>query len=382
MKQFFEHCSRNLGIRGLPAINVRPYKQGLGWGVEAARDLKAGELILSIPKKAWRPTSAAEAWETIDSEEKELSQRLINFAKNKNMNLMEKPVLVGSTVLSLHVLRELKNKSSKSKDYLSVIPKELGSLPLFWNNDQMARLQNSPVRRKVEEQRNLLLDIYSEVVEPHFKEDPNFGAANFAWSYSLLLSRAVSSFKDQIPFGLVPVLDFFNHCTPSSYAGYCMFEFNHEDESYHVVSTVDVAKGQQLFISYGKLCNGDLLRKYGFCVPHNPYNTVSVDGIVGTGIPAKFVCNMEGEIDVESSSNETQVDDYDSNIMRRQLETFLNRYGTSLEDDITKLMQLRAHQHDLQTIGKELESDQYAHIYALLLRIGEKETLKACLEKL
>uniref|UniRef100_A0A7S3LPH8 SET domain-containing protein n=1 Tax=Aplanochytrium stocchinoi TaxID=215587 RepID=A0A7S3LPH8_9STRA len=337
MKGLLRHF-RTVTGSDLSSISLKQFKNGMGWGVEAARDLKAGELILKIPKDLWLPTSASQAWDELNSLEPRLCEDLIEFSgKQTDLTIAEKPILVGSVSLVVHILRELGNETSTAKEYLNAIPKTSGKLPIFWNEEQIARLQCSPIIKKVYEQRQFLSTVFSNIIEPHLGGSSLYSAPNFAWGYTLLLSRAISSVKDKVPYGLVPILDFFNHCTPASQAGYCIYEFSHQDEAYYVVPTIDVPKGQQLFLSYGLLGNDDLLRKYGFCFARNPHNIVQVGAVLNSGSPVILECSAQGKI-IQRSREGIKLDDEALGI---HVQAALDEYPTSLSSDIEELRCLR-----------------------------------------
>ena len=44
-----------------------------------------------------------------------------------------------------------------------------------------------------------------------------------------------------------------------------------------VIAAFDVPQGQEIHNTYGELGNADLVSKYGFALPHNPFDTVQLD---------------------------------------------------------------------------------------------------------
>ena len=50
-----------------------------------------------------------------------------------------------------------------------------------------------------------------------------------------------------------------------------------EAESLQIVAASDVERGNEVFNCYGELSNDVLLKKYGFCVPENPFSYVTLD---------------------------------------------------------------------------------------------------------
>ena len=52
---------------------------------------------------------------------------------------------------------------------------------------------------------------------------------------------------------------------------------NHLAFATQVIAASDVAAGQEIHNTYGELGNADLLTKYGFALPHNPFDAVQLD---------------------------------------------------------------------------------------------------------
>lgn len=72
---------------------------------------------------------------------------------------------------------------------------------------------------------------------------------------------------------MVPMADMLNHKT-----GFNNARLFHETDSLQMRAIKDIKEGDQIFNTYGDLCNADLLRKYGFTDSNNPYDLVEVDG--------------------------------------------------------------------------------------------------------
>lgn len=55
------------------------------------------------------------------------------------------------------------------------------------------------------------------------------------------------------------------------------FQDTVNNESYVMIRAIrDIAKNEQLLLSYGRLSNSHLIQKYGFTTNNNPYNQVSI----------------------------------------------------------------------------------------------------------
>ncbi len=50
-----------------------------------------------------------------------------------------------------------------------------------------------------------------------------------------------------------------------------------ENESLKIIAASSVERGKEMFNTYGELGNAELVKKYGFCVPENPFTFVTLD---------------------------------------------------------------------------------------------------------
>lgn len=79
--------------------------------------------------------------------------------------------------------------------------------------------------------------------------------------------------EEQVLISMVPMADLLNHKT-----GYNNARLFHEEDSLQMKAIKDIVKGEQIYNTYGDLCNADLLRKYGFVDEVNEFDIVELDG--------------------------------------------------------------------------------------------------------
>jgi SET domain-containing protein 6 len=72
---------------------------------------------------------------------------------------------------------------------------------------------------------------------------------------------------------MVPMADMLNHRT-----GFNNARLFHEPEAVQMRAIKDIQVSEQIYNTYGDLCNADLLRKYGFVDEPNDFDIVEISG--------------------------------------------------------------------------------------------------------
>ncbi|CAI0383443.1 unnamed protein product [Linum tenue] len=144
-------------------------------------------------------------------------------------------------------------KSSKWSNYIAALPRQPYSL-LYWTRAELDRyLEASQIRERAIERINNVIGTYDDLRLRIFSKHPQlfpeevFNIESFKWSFGILFSRLVRLPSMDGRVALVPWADMLNHSC-------------------------------EVFISYGKKSNGELLLSYGF-VPRegtNPSDSVEL----------------------------------------------------------------------------------------------------------
>jgi hypothetical protein len=168
------------------------------------------------------------------------------------------------------------------KPYLDVLPQKLYS-PLFWTEEQVqSELKGTAVprmlgRKSVDQlfERYVLpfTDLFPELFHPEVcKLDvyKRIGSIIMAYSFTEETARGVR-------MSMVPLADLLNHCTARHNAS-LFFEF----DCLRMIAVRDIALGDQVYNTYGRHSNSELLRRYGFVDVSNPDDDVL--------LPRRYLC--------------------------------------------------------------------------------------------
>jgi hypothetical protein len=234
-------------------------------------------------------------------------------------------------------------------------------------------------------------------------DDSIFTASSIQWARGHFLSRRfpdlrrikspLTSANDKFLDGyggklstLIPILDFMNHnpCKKDT----CTAEISKDGLTLEVrTGETALETGEELFYCYGdSLSNEMLLQAYGFCIPDNQFDTVSVeisnDNDSATSSPA-FCIPRGGVSSIPSEmwkaiagvSSSATNDDEAIEIGSGDLERLLQYMSSKLE-------QLDRHRSDLDrsTMTDPLANERlkYIHIY----KDGQRDILKALVDDL
>ncbi|XP_011008074.1 PREDICTED: ribulose-1,5 bisphosphate carboxylase/oxygenase large subunit N-methyltransferase, chloroplastic [Populus euphratica] len=258
-----EALQKWLSDSGLPPQKMAIQKVEVGErGLVALKNIRKGEMLLFVPPSL--VISADSEWSCPEAGE-----------VLKQYSVPDWPLL--ATYLISEASFE---KSSRWSNYISALPRQPYSL-LYWTRAELdTYLEASQIRERAIERitnvtgtyNDLRLRIFSKY--PHLFPEEVFNMETFKWSFGILFSRLVRLPSMDGRVALVPWADMLNHsCEVETFLDY-------DKSSKGVVFTTDrpYQPGEQVFISYGRKSNGELLLSYGF-VPSegtNPSDSVEL----------------------------------------------------------------------------------------------------------
>ncbi|KAK6259608.1 SET domain - like 6 [Theobroma cacao] len=258
-----EDLQKWLSDSGLPPQKMAIDKVDIGErGLVALKNIRKGEKLLFVPPSLF--ITADSEWSS-----PEAGQVL------KQYSVPDWP-LIATYLIS----EASSSKSSRWSNYISALPRQPYSL-LYWTRAELDRyLEASQIRQRAIERVTNVIGTYNDLRLRIFSKYPDlfpeevFNMETFRWSFGILFSRLVRLPSMDEKVALVPWADMLNHsCEVETFLDY-------DKSSQGVVFATDRAyqPGEQVFISYGKKSNGELLLSYGF-VPKegtNPSDSVEL----------------------------------------------------------------------------------------------------------
>lgn len=275
-----------------------------GYALHCTRDVAVGEALLRVPRAAWEPFSCDRALE--EAERSPGRQHMLRCAEAVEQQLGLQGVAGSnnfsrSVLFTVQLLQPAAALTPQGRAYLDFLPRrdEL-DVPLLWEEERLELLKGSPTLQHIKQRRSFTRAVHEalfgedggRMVGMEATSEDAFESTipltpvlelQYGWASSVLLSRATSSSADRAvaaaagnsaapPFTLVPVMDCINHSLDPN----CEYNYDPAAGDFIVTSTRAVSRGEEMTISYGPLSNARLLRLYGFALPSNPHNTVTL----------------------------------------------------------------------------------------------------------
>ncbi|KAF3796637.1 Ribulose-1 bisphosphate carboxylase/oxygenase large subunit N-methyltransferase [Nymphaea thermarum] len=257
---------------GLPPQKMAIDRVDIGdRGLVALKNVRKGEKLLFVPPPL--VITADSEWTS-----QEAGEVLRKF------NVPDWPLLATYLISEANL-----GTSSKWHPYISALPRQPYSL-LYWTRTELdTYLEASQIRERAIERitdvsgtyNDLKIRVFSKY--PHLFPEKVFNMETFRWSFGILFSRLVRLPSMEGKVALVPWADMLNHNSEVETF------LDYDKSSKGVVFTTDRSyqPGEQVFISYGKKSNGELLLSYGF-VPSegsNPNDSVDLSLSLTTSDP-------------------------------------------------------------------------------------------------
>uniref|UniRef100_A0A674KHJ2 SET domain-containing protein n=1 Tax=Terrapene triunguis TaxID=2587831 RepID=A0A674KHJ2_9SAUR len=248
--------------RGFDDRNLRPAQF-------SGNTLLAGEVIISLPEKCLLTTGT-----------------ILSSYLGENIAKWKPPISPLIALCTFLIAEKYAGEQSVWKPYLDVLPKTY-TCPVCLDQE-VVRLLPEPLRRKAQEQRTVVQELYTssksffsslqswftETVETVF----NYDALQWAWCtintrtvYMKHSQRECFSREPDV-YALAPYLDLLNHSPNVQVKA----AFNEQTRCYEIRTESHCRRHEELFICYGPHDNQRLLLEYGFVAINNPQSGVYV----------------------------------------------------------------------------------------------------------
>ncbi|CAO3643652.1 unnamed protein product [Cunninghamella blakesleeana] len=186
-------------------------------------------------------------------------------------------------VMSLYIAHQKAIGSSFYAPYLNILPTVIKT-PFFFNEDELKYLENTNLAISVRERLQNIKSDYDNLLN-HLQEDVKKLVTweSFLWAYSVLSSRSfpyklIDPDYDDNKHGasevLFPLLDSLNHKPNIKITWYR--EGDPENGTLSFITGQSFNAGEQLYNNYGPKSNEELLLGYGFCLPNNEFDHISL----------------------------------------------------------------------------------------------------------
>ncbi|KAF2757560.1 SET domain-containing protein [Pseudovirgaria hyperparasitica] len=252
--------------QGVQITAVAPARfEGKGLGLVAARDINAGECLVKVPAKVLITIDSDAVWE---------------------LNLPRRSSVQGRLAAYLTIINADDKRNHRLWQATWPSMQEFESvMPFCWPLELQEHLPPTAKPLLDSQQKKYQKDFHdlkmylpasSEHLFKYFWLIINTRV--FYWNYPATpLSRMPkrrSDLKSEDCLALCPFGDYFNHTD----VGGC--DVTTDRSGYSVVSTKTYKAGEEVFFSYGGHSNDYLLAEYGFMLPNNHWDSVSLDHLI------------------------------------------------------------------------------------------------------
>ncbi|XP_074852477.1 SET domain-containing protein 4 isoform X2 [Carettochelys insculpta] len=277
--------------RGFNDSNLRPAQfADTGRGLMTTKAFQAGELVISLPEKCLLTTGT-----------------VLNSYLGEHIVKWKPPISPLLALCTFLIAEKFVGEQSLWKPYLDVLPKTY-TCPVCLEQE-VIRLLPDPLRRKAQEQRTAVQELYTSSrtffssLQSLFTENVetvfNYEALQWAWCtintrtvYMKQSQRECFSREPDV-YALAPYLDLLNHSPNVQVKA----AFNEQTRCYEVRTGSYVRRHEELFICYGPHDNQRLLLEYGFVATDNPHSEV----YVSEAILLKHVCPADEQRNMKLS---------------------------------------------------------------------------------
>ena len=199
---------------------------------------------------------------------------------------MSQDILRGDILLAVYIMSEiLKGEGSFYHPFLAILP-ESGSI-IQWTDSQLGMLQDDSITHRAKNRRVVLRNTYSRSIEVLCDRYPETFTVE-EYTYKLFLfswfSIQARAFGRRLPWtALVPFADCLNHSNVQT-----KYDYNINNNGVfrmYPTGSNCYPQGTEVFNSYGRRPNDNLLLDYGFSILDNMWDDVQINLSLSVSTP-------------------------------------------------------------------------------------------------
>jgi len=179
--------------------------------------------------------------------------------------------------IMIWLLLEKQNEKSPWKAYIDILPDTFPDQLTEWTDEELSYLQGTGLAEATASLKQLLDSNFNNVNEKLVKPyipSLTLTFEKYKWAYHVCISRTWTleiGEEKEVDIVLVPLADMFNHA-PGASSG----DLNVEGTYFSFNASKSYVTGEQLYVSYGRKSNYELMFNYGFALDNNPDDFMTI----------------------------------------------------------------------------------------------------------
>jgi len=234
-----------------PSLTMQ-VNQGLESGVYTQNDIEANTIIMQIPFSLCVYSRTMKKYKLDDSR----LQKGVSHYLDKDQEMG----------LAWYVANVLQMKQHRFKSMFQSLGTDFPHAAWLWTDDELKELKGSHGYEAAQFLKSRWPQEWNGMT---FEKD-------LRWAYSVVMARGFAlNMQSSGPSRVfVPMLDILNH---QPYPSYTTVNVNRQKKMIELKTVVNYPANEQLWIYQGQNTNALLLAKFGFYIPQNPHDMVSVN---------------------------------------------------------------------------------------------------------
>ncbi len=168
--------------------------------------------------------------------------------------------------IAMYILETIEDDDNFYQPYYSILPDDIGHLPIFWDDSTLKLLENSDFLEDIASRKKMLTKEYNEIASKSKLFKNTISLNDWMWVRSIVGSRNFSVNVNGIQHSaMVPLADMLNHIRPAE----TLWGYDNAKRGFTMTSLTDIKPHAQIMDSYGRKSNRKYLLHYGFVMDNN-----------------------------------------------------------------------------------------------------------------